>query len=60
MDTEEFPSACGDWALERGCTRIVMEKDGCVDASNLSTLSTLYDTTFERVNNAISKCVDKK
>ena len=25
-----FPEACSEWAAERGCTRIVAAKDGCV------------------------------
>ena len=28
--SNKFPSACGDWAEERGCTRILLEKDQCV------------------------------
>ena len=27
---DKFPSACGDWAEDYGCTRILLEKDQCV------------------------------
>ena len=60
MDTQNFPVACGDWAVERGCTRVVMQEDGCVEQTSFAQVSTLYDATCERVNNALSKCVDKK
>ena len=48
-----FPPACGEWAEDKGCTRIVMESDGCVAATPFAAISTLYDASFLSVNEAI-------
>jgi hypothetical protein len=46
LDKNIFPAACGSWAEERGCARVVMDADGCKDASETSKSQTLYKATF--------------
>jgi hypothetical protein len=36
----QFPEACGDWAT-KGCTRVVLEADGCVRANDIVYANTI-------------------
>jgi len=32
---DEFPSSCGSWAQQKGCTRVVLQSDGCNRAKDI-------------------------
>ena len=58
----EFPSECGDWAAENGCTRVSLSKAGCVRTNNISTEnSVIFNVDVDRLlNTQISQCVDQE
>ena len=56
---EEFPTACGDWAAQCGCTRLTLAKEGCVRTGDLATTSTIVldvGSDDELLNQRIVKC----
>ena len=58
---EVFPTECGDWSTQGGCTRLVLPELGCVKTGDLNTTSTIVidvggdDTTL---NARIAECTD--
>ena len=59
LSDDEFPSKCGSWAEDNGCTRLTLASDGCVRASSLkNSNSVIFDTNVDRLlNTQISQCV---
>ena len=59
----EYPTACGDWAVDNGCTRVQLEGEGCVRAKDIVTENSVIfeDLTDENeLNSAISDCIENK
>ena len=56
---DTFPSACGSWAAEHGCTRVTLEESGCVRAKDIPAQnSVIFDINVDRLlNTQISQCV---
>ena len=40
-EANDFPSGCGSWAVEKGCTRVTLEAGDCVRAKDISTDNSL-------------------
>ena len=58
----EFPTECGDWAVDNGCTRVQLEELGCVRAKDIVTEnSVIFELTDENeLNSAIADCIENK
>ena len=57
----EFPTECGDWAVDNGCTRVQLEAAGCVRAKDIVTENSIIfeEVTDENeLNSAISDCIE--
>ena len=56
----EFPSACGDWAIKDGCTRVAATKDECTRSKDIvSQNSVIFQTSDDFwLNEAILECID--
>ena len=57
----KFPSACGAWSENNGCTRVTLEQSGCVRAKSISTENSLiFSINVDRLlNTQIEQCVDE-
>ena len=57
---DKFPAACGDWAVEKGCTRVTLEKSGCVREKSIPDQNALiFNINVDRVlNTQIEQCVE--
>ena len=52
LESDEFPTACGSWAEDNGCTRVTLNKAGCVRTKSLTTdNSVVFDTNVDRLLN---------
>ena len=59
-DLNGFPTECGNWAADCGCTRLELEKQGCVRTGDLETSNTIvFDVGAQDVvlNEKIDDCV---
>lgn len=56
----EFPSMCGDWAKDHGCTRVTLESEGCVRTNEIvGNNSIIFETNLDSLlNSEISSCVN--
>ena len=56
----EFPEACGDWAENRGCTRVTLNEDGCTRAEDIAMENSLIFNVIgadRLLNTQIDQCV---
>ena len=59
-NTNPFPDACGDWAAKDGCTRLVLETDGCVKTGDLPELyDIMLNVNVKTRSNKVKKCIEK-
>ena len=56
----QFPTDCGSWAKEKGCTRVTLEASGCVDEKSIKTSNSLvFDVQVDRLlNTQIKECIN--
>jgi len=58
---DKFPTACGDWAVPHGCTRVTLEKSGCYREKDIpSTNALIFNINVDRLlNTQIEQCVNQ-
>ena len=55
-----FPDACGDWAAADGCTRLVLETDGCVKTGDLpEEYDIMFNVNVKTRSNKVKNCINK-
>ena len=56
-----FPAACGDWAINAGCTRVSLDSAGCTRPIDIPTENSLVFNTLNTdlaLNKEIAVCID--
>ena len=57
--SDPFPTACGDWAAKDGCTRLVLEADGCAKTGNLrEEYDIMFNVSIPSRSNKVKKCIN--
>lgn len=57
-----FPSGCGSWAEENGCTRVELRSVGCVRPEQIVDENSVFFSYMDPqsgMNNAIAACISK-
>ena len=56
---DKFPTACGSWSEEHGCTRVTLEKAGCTRPEEITKDNSLiFQVDVDRLlNTQIEECV---
>ena len=58
---DTFPTACGDWAIEHGCTRVTLEQAGCTRPRDIATSNSIVfnvNNVDRLMNSQIAQCID--
>ena len=54
----EFPSDCGSWAKDTGCTRITLEKSECVRSKDIPEQNSLVFKSVTDWKDKVESCID--